>query len=140
MRGVAAIGAVAGLVTALALSGCGPVVACPAIGYLATLTVRVEGDLGRIGEVRLCIEEACTPGADPSSLPVPLSTVSLQAHDPGSAEWRFTMMPSSSGFTVRVLDTAGSTLVDTAADADWVRVGGTEQCGGPTEATVTVRI
>lgn len=41
--------------------------------------------------------------------------------------------------TVRALAADGTVVSDTEVTPEWVRVGGSEQCSGPGEATVTVR-
>lgn len=41
--------------------------------------------------------------------------------------------------TVLVLGPGGEVRSDTEVTPEWERVGGDERCGGPAEATVTVR-
>lgn len=42
--------------------------------------------------------------------------------------------------TVRTLASDGTALSNTKVTPEWVRVGGSEQCGGPGETTVTVTV
>ena len=39
---------------------------------------------------------------------------------------------------IAVLGPDGAVLAETTAAPEWVRVGGSEECGGPMEGTVTV--
>ncbi len=49
--------------------------------------------------------------------------------------WRFTVnMSSPDHVTAKVLTAAGEVLIEKEADLEWKRVGGSAQCGGPSEA------
>lgn len=48
---------------------------CPAIGYVSTIVVNVEGDVESVNEVQLCTDEGCSaPG--PTAAPAPSVAVS----------------------------------------------------------------
>lgn len=48
--------------------------------------------------------------------------------------WRFTVtMSSPDHVTARVLSTTGEVLIEKESDLEWKRVGGSAQCGGPSE-------
>ena len=132
----AGIVAVAGLVTVIGLTGCVPF-ACPAIGWSNTLTVQLDGDTTAVDQVQLCTEEGCAPAsdADPSG-----SLGWITVEDTDGESWTFSLgMSRLEQVTVRTLAADGTVLSDTDVTPEWVRVGGSEQCGGPGEATVTVR-
>lgn len=132
----AGIVVVAGLVSLTGLAGCAPF-ACPAIGWSNTLVAQLDGDTSAVAHVQLCTDDGCAPveGGDPSG---PLGSVQLEAQDAGS--WTFSIgMDRPDQVTVRTLAADGTVLSDTEVAPAWVRVGGSEQCGGPGEATVTVR-
>ena len=49
--------------------------------------------------------------------------------------WRFAVnMSSPDHVTAKVLTAAGGVLIEEDADLEWKRVGGSAQCGGPSEA------
>lgn len=132
----AGIVAVAGLVTVMCLTGCAPF-ACSAIGWSNTLTVQLEGDTTAVDQVQLCTDDGCAPAED-ADLSGPLGFVSVEAQDGDS--WTFSVgMDRLERFTVRALAADGTVLSDTEVAPEWVRVGGSAQCGGPGEATVAVR-
>jgi plasmid stability protein len=128
--------AVAGLVAAMWLTGCAPS-ACPAIGWSNTLTVQLDGDASAVDQVQLCTDDGCAPAEefDPSG---PLGQVTVEGSDGDS--WTFSLgMTRPEQLTVRALAADGTVLSDTQVSPEWVRVGGSEQCGGPGKATVAVQ-
>ena len=128
-RAVAVVGAV------LSLAACGEGRGvCPAVGWFDTLTVQLAEDWpdGEGRSVRLDCGGPCDPpvlSGDPSR---------LTAAWEGSTA-RFTVgMSVPDSVEVTVLGPDGAVLAEVDAAPDWVRVGGSEECGGPHEATVTV--
>jgi hypothetical protein len=67
--GVAALAAVM-----LPAAGCST--ACPAIGYVSSLEVRLEGDTSAIDEVRLCTDDGCS-APEPTAAPVPAPSMAV---------------------------------------------------------------
>jgi len=146
------------------LSGCsGPMMnACPAIGWANTLTVTLDGETNDVSLVQLCIDDECSTPA-PSQLhsdesapgevlgPEELTTYTP---DPRSVElpyfaskindrsWEIALsMSSPENVTLRAFSASGVVLADEDVTLTWVRVGGTERCGGPEEsAPVTLVI
>lgn len=125
----------------LLLAACAaePEVACPAIGWPATLAVHLAPTwppgTGAAVELSCSGAEACgieVPALDDEpTAPAPQDVVA------GTAEFDMvTGAPES--VMVTVLDADGEVLAAHEASLDWVRVGGTEECGGPTEAEVVV--
>lgn len=134
----ASIVTVAGLIAVLGLSGCVsiPFGACPAIGWLNTLTVALDGDTAAVDQVQLCTEAGCAPASD-VDMTGPLGLITVADHDGDT--WTFSVDSLPDTFTVRTLAADGTALSDTEVTPEWVRVGGSAQCGGPHEATVTVQ-
>lgn len=130
----AGIVAVAGLVTVMGLTGCVPF-ACPAIGWTNALTVQLDGNASAVNQVQLCTEAGCAPAED-ESVTGPLGLVAVEAQN-GDA-WTFAVDGLPDTFTVRTLAADGTVLSDTEVTPEWDRIGGSEQCGGPSEATITV--
>jgi len=126
---------VAGLVTAIGLTGCVPF-ACPAIGWINTLTVELNGDTDTVAQVQLCTDAGCAP-ADDVDMTGPLGLISVADHDGDT--WTFSVDGLPDTFTVRTLAADGAVITDTEVTPEWVRVGGSPQCGGPREATVAAQ-
>lgn len=132
----AGIVTVSGLVTLMGLTGCVPF-ACSAIGWSNTLAVQLDGDTSAVDQVQLCTDAGCAPAED-VDMTGPLGFVSVE--DQAGDSWTFSVgMMRLERFTVRTLAGDGTVLSDTEVTPEWVRVGGSEQCGGPGEATVTVQ-
>lgn len=132
---------VAGLAAAVALTGCGSgEIACPAIGWINELTITLDGDLSDVADVKLCIEDDCAP-AEGTDIPEELTEVAFTDQDASTGTWVFTTgMSTPDQFIVRVYAADGTVLSNTQARPQWVRVGGSEQCGGPGEAALAVHI
>ena len=133
VRAIALTGAV------LALAGCDGVgQACPAIGWGSTLTVELAPDWppgeGRSVEVG-CPEPCGLPalGGTPSG-PIRAGVAPLT----GTSTALSFVMETPDSVVVPVLGPDGVVLAEVAADLDRERVGGSEECGGPMAATVTV--
>ncbi|MEO8281959.1 MAG: hypothetical protein ABI568_00920 [Pseudarthrobacter sp.] len=115
------------------------------------MTVELTGDVSRVGAVQLCTAGACSelppePGtATPrvvSTMPVgptvpvtpdaPPSMAPFYAEQVDADTWMFTVnMRSPDHVTARALSARGEVLIEKEADLEWVRVGGSAQCGGP---------
>lgn len=130
---------VLGIAAVLGLTGCTTLgVACPTFGWVNELTVTLDGGNSRVVDIKLCIADACAP-VDGGYPPGELSQVALAEQDGSTDTWVFTTgMSTPSQFTVRVYDADGIALSGTPVTPEWVRIGGSEECGGPGEATVTV--
>ena len=140
-RWMLAVSAVA--VMAALLTGCGMIgpVACPAIGWMNTLTVEVEQPADQVAKLHLCAgadcEELDVASGAGGSAPDSLARFDSRVGD----RWVFTLdMGAPDEMTVTALDAAGGVLVEQPVTVDWVRVGGSEQCGGPSEGTATVSV
>jgi hypothetical protein len=146
-----------GIVGALALwpvlAGCSmlPQLACPAIGWLTTVTVALEGSVQDVETVELCVERTCSVMADQSqqvdkplvvvtAIPQETKAPTAQPATPPFATkmddhtWTFNlMMGAPKEVTVRALTADGTVVAERAVSLSWKRVGGTERCGGPVE-------
>lgn len=127
---------------ALVLIGCDafPEAACPAIGWLNTVDVQLEGSvdqLERVASVELCDDRGCSTS---ESQPVPPSPIAVpgtvspyyRAESNGRGRWSVDVgMAAPDNVTVRAFALDSTLLGEVEADLAWIRVGGSEQCGGP---------
>lgn len=128
-----------GAATLVTLTGCAPLpVDCPAIGWMNSLTVELEGDTSTVATVQLCTEQGCAPAPDidPSG---PWGLVALTDRDGDS--WTFsTGMLGPDELSVKALTADGVVISEQVVAPAWRRTGGSEQCGGPATAVVSVTI
>jgi hypothetical protein len=81
-------------------------------------------------------QEPAPPPAGQSPAPeVGRESPVVQPLSDGSAE--FVLSPSPAAVTLTVSQ-AGEDVVSVTVQPEWVRVGGTEECGGPLEAEIVV--
>jgi hypothetical protein len=148
--------AVAFTAAGLQLAACGTTdVICPAVGWVSTVTVRLEGDVTAVNEVELCTAEGCSVPDRTSQPPAtPKSAVPNPPVDPSPPmppflsartavnSWVFTVrgqLPDE--VTARVLARDGTLLARQASRLEWTRVGGSEECGGPmTTQPITLQL
>ena len=137
--------------------------ACPAIGYVSTVRVELVGNAEDVAEVRLCDGDGdgdgnCSaPAAEPRMEDAPLVVIEPDDLDelvtePSPVPTREEVpyfatkndenswsMDVLSGLPSDVVVTAyradGSVAGETSSTLEWVRVGGSEQCGGPMETS-----
>lgn len=143
------------VVSFLLLPGCSGGTACPAIGWLNNLRVELDGEARSVAVVQGCVEDVCsefvqvriatdapietvTPDAGAgsssgTSTPRQISPYSASRVDGDSWTVQFGMT-TPDNVTVRALDADGAVLAEEDFAVDWVRVGGSERCGGPGEA------
>jgi hypothetical protein len=125
---------------ALALAACrnGAGTACPAIGWSNALVVTLADDWPPVEGGSLAVDCAprCGWAVVQDGAPVDLDRLTAPL-DAGSAVLHLDMSVPDS-VDVRVLGPDGAELAELEAGLDWVRIGGSEACGGPMEATVTV--
>lgn len=129
-------GAIAALLVAGAVGGCGTVgeTECTTIGWSDLLRVDVQGDATRVDAVRYCDADGCWP--DPSASPDtgPLGDITRSGDT-----WNVTMFGGApETVTLQLVTDDGTVLREVERVPEWVRVGGTAECGGPHEATVTI--
>ncbi|MBT2512862.1 hypothetical protein [Arthrobacter sp. ISL-30] len=62
------VGVAALVASCLQITACDIPVACPAIGYVSTITVNLEGDIAGVDEVKVCTAEGCS---EPEPMPAP---------------------------------------------------------------------
>ena len=124
-----------GLLLAVAGCGAGDGAVCPAIGYSSTLVVELdEGWPEQPGRsVRVDCAEPCPPDPLSTVAPGDERTVELIGRS-ATVSW----FDGVDSVVVSVLDVDGTPLAEVESELDWVRVGGTAECGGPMSATVIV--
>jgi hypothetical protein len=132
------------LAVCIPVAGCST--ACPAIGWVNSITVELAGDVARVDTVQLCADGACselrpepvtaaprivvTTPLDATAQPTPEARPAMApfyGEKIDADTWRFTVSMSSPDH--------GEVIAETDADLDWKRVGGSAQCGGPVEAS-----
>lgn len=122
----------------LSLSGCGGGdVACNAVGYSNLLSVEVKSDLP-IGSVVIDLPDE---DADLTQSERQTYYGSGPMEHAADGTWQSSLnvvVPAT--VTLQVLDPVGATIAETEVHPEWIRVGGTEQCGGPHEATVEIHV
>jgi len=101
-------------------------VVCPAIAYGSTLVVRLAADWPPDGHRSVQVD-CGSPYDQPTGYSVP--GTGYQA--------RVVMFDPPDSLTVTVSDARGP-LTSVEVEPTWNRVEGSEECGGPIEATVTV--
>lgn len=143
-------------------AGCATPGVCPAIGWSNAATVVLEGPVGAVAKVEFCPDGVCsiTPHPTtapkstivPSDGPLPGQAATAYPATPGTPvagtqyspyfgkkvndrTWQFsTPMTAPKSATVRALDARGEVLAERDVELTWTRVGGSEQCGGPSTA------
>ena len=124
------------MAAALALAACdsGAGTVCPAIGWSNGLTVALADDWPPVEGGSLLVEcsSRCgmygREGAD-DELSVPLSGPSTVVQ---------LDMTAPDSVVLSVIGADGTEVAQHDADLEWVRVGGSEECGGPHAASVVV--
>ena len=164
MAGTHLVGLSAVFIASAVLSGCsGPIMnACTAIGWANTLTVTLDGGTADVSLVQLCIDDECStpaPSQPYSNEPAPsdiLGPEDLETYTPdpravklpyfaskiNDHSWEIDLsMSSPDKVTLRAFSASGIVLAEEDVTLNWVRVGGSERCGGPEEAApVTLEI
>ncbi|RLV55513.1 hypothetical protein D9V41_10495 [Aeromicrobium phragmitis] len=127
---------VAGAASLGVLAACSPSgTACTTIGWFNEVSVQFDGESSPVASVELCVDGDCAPPGQ--GHPSPDATLA----PPETQEWVFTTnMSTPDVLTVRAYRPDGTILAEEHVQPEWVRVGGTEECGGPHLATVTVEL
>lgn len=119
----------AGTAAVAALASCSEPTVCSTIGWSNGLRIEVDPALPAASVRVECRGCGVVGGSEEDVATAPLTGRSAELHlgmtTPGSVD-------------VALLDAAGSVLRETETEPDWRRVGGSEECGGPSEATVVV--
>lgn len=144
------------LILAVSVPSAGCSNACTAIGWVNTITVELDGDVSGVNMVQLCDGAECSEPSPPSAAAAPRTMAPLASLNPTApvtpdvqrtqapfyAEqvdtdtWRFMVnMSTPDQVTAKALSAAGDILAEQSADLDWKRMGGSAQCGGPSESS-----
>ncbi|SIQ87915.1 hypothetical protein SAMN05518682_0043 [Cellulosimicrobium aquatile] len=108
--------------------------ACPAIGYADLLEVVLTGDTEEVHHLQVR-----DGGGDVWQPPLPTGPdppESAVATSRDGDTWSFTLFSRTDPVGLRALDETGAVLAETEKSVNWVRVRGSEACGGPMEARV----
>ncbi len=140
------------------------VTACPAIAHSTVVPVEISGSrASSVVAVKLCSdEEGCSNGVPvqppqqpTATLPPPpppppdtFATPAPQQSQPtelfsqfitsriSEEKWEVqTSMVQPAEVTAQALDASGTILAITQAPLEWTRIGGSEECGGPSRST-----
>jgi hypothetical protein len=133
-------GGVLAMTAALTLAACrdGTDTVCPAIGWSNALVVTLADDWPPVAGGSLTVDCAPRCGWAVVEGGAPVDRDRLTAPLDGASAVLHLDMSAPDSVDVRVLGPDASELAGLEADLDWVRVGGSEECGGPMEAAVTV--
>ena len=125
----------------LMLTGCvPPFFACSAIGYGSV--AHIELDEPRPGlQLELCDGEDCTPGppeqpAEIGATEVPAATGVFALAGNSTDGWSANLLGGQPVLGYRLMDAAGTVIGEGTVDADWVRIDGSERCGGNRTAEI----
>ena len=123
------------LLSLVLLTGCvPPFFACTAIGYSSVAQIELLEPRPGL-ELALCEGEDCTPG--PVEMPIevgstesPIPTGVFELTGDSSNGWFAALNSGQPVVGYRLTGEDGSVVTEGSIEADWVRVDGTEQCGG----------
>lgn len=146
-------GLTAVLLVGLAATGCSIEVGCPAIGWSNSVNIHLNGNAGEVAGFEVCADSDCVTwpalqeGPDeplklltldqlssyspaPASVPAPFSISRVDEWN-----WQISLaMTTPDKLTVHALSATGQVLAEKVSTLEWLRVGGSERCGGPGEA------
>lgn len=117
--------------------------ACPAVAWINTIEVRLDGTpsaIDRVAWVVLCDEAGCSTSdaqqaAQPESPEPDPEPPYYQARPAGPARWAVTvMMAAPENVTVSAYAIDSTLLGEASTPLSWTRVGGSDECGGPGSA------
>ena len=120
-------------VSLVVLTGCvPPFFACTTIGYSSAIEL-VEPRPGL--QLELCDGEGCTPGPVESpiemgSTETPISTGGFDLTGDSANGWSADLLGGPPVLGHRLTDGDGAVVAEGFVEADWVRIDGTDQCGG----------
>jgi len=133
------------LLSLVLLTGCvSPFVACTTIGYSSVVNIELLEPRPGL-ELSLCEGEDCTPG--PVELPTevgstqsPIPTGVFELTGDSSNGWSASLGSGQPLLGYQLTDENGSVVAQGVAEANWVRIDGTEQCGGNRLAEVRLSL
>lgn len=134
---------VAVVIATAMLTGCGPIgFACTAIGHSSIARITLADPRPGLS-LELCDGGECTPG--PVERPVevgateqPPQTGVTGLDGDSVSGWTASFLGGQPVLGYRLTDAAGTVVSEGSVDVEWVRIDGTERCGGNTEADVVL--
>ena len=133
------------LLSLMLLTGCvPPFFACTTIGYSSVAHIELLEPRPGL-ELALCQGEGCTPGAvempiEVGSTESPMPTGVFELTGDSSNGWSAALNSGQPLLGYRLSDEDGSVVAEGVTEADWVRIDGTEQCGGNRLAEVRLSL
>ncbi|WP_139185773.1 hypothetical protein [Sanguibacter gelidistatuariae] len=139
----------------MTVTGCSASDVCTAVGWNNVVSIDIDGTAGDVAAIELCEDSVCAvvapvqqaveaPTVVATLMPEDLATLAptsaatdlpfFVAHVDERTWYVSTDMTTPDALTVRALSPAGDVLVAEEVALDWRRVGGSAQCGGPSEA------
>lgn len=155
MERVRALSVAVALLAQFAASGCASSGVCPAIAWSNTVDVNLNGNAAEVAVIELCVDGVCdsssavqqvpdeplrlsTPGLQELQIPSQVPTVNpvmFPTSHVDDRDWRASFeMIAPETFTLRALSLSGDVLLERVFALHWRRAGGSEECGGPSEA------
>ena len=132
---------------AIVLAGCTsfPVpFACTAIGYTSFASIQLTPPTAGLS-IELCSGHDCTTG--PVEMPVeigatssPVATGIFGLEGDSLAGWTATLLDSPAEMGFRISDAEGVTVREGIVSVDWIRIDGTERCGGNQTADIVINL
>jgi hypothetical protein len=138
--------AAAALCVVATLAGCSAPHGCPEMGWVDTVEVRVSAADDNVQLVRLCLDAECAkspPRADGDASGIG-ERIGIHGSELSPGRWTLLLNVNSAtladAVTVQALSADDEVLAEIAADLHFVRVDGSDDCGGPSRAEVALVI
>jgi hypothetical protein len=128
----------------LGLAACSPATVCTTIGYPSTARITLAEPRDDV-DLEVCAGEGCEPGPSPgdaaaepvrSGAPANEDSGIYALRGDGSTGWTADFSGTEDEMGYRLLGADGAAIAEGGVRVEWVRVGGTEECGGPQEAEI----
>jgi hypothetical protein len=113
-----------------------------AVGYTSVAAIRLTQPTAGLS-IELCSGHDCTTG--PVEKPVevgatapPVATGIFGLEGDSLAGWTTTLLDSPAEMGFRIFDAEGATVREGIVSVDWIRIDGTDRCGGNQTADILI--